>query len=112
MIFQPFYKDHCPMCLNVLIRSGDSAVYYACPEKHYTCAEYYYNPKYHSWVYLSKFMIEYHTPAKTDICIIERDPNKITENYSYVFSVMDYFPINWNNPNQTERRISSLITFS
>jgi hypothetical protein len=56
-------------------------------------------------------MIEYHPLAKTNIYAIERDPNK-TSPHKYVFSVMDYFPINWNNPNQTERRISSLITFS
>jgi len=110
-----FYTDFCPVCHAKFNKYGigTNDILYDCSENylyglcHYTfaCYNLYSNQNYVRLL-IPNFKLVFNVDVKnTHIWKIDGD------GYEFIIAFQGYFPVNWDNLNETSSRIQSLLVF-
>lgn len=111
----PYHKDICPLCQTPLENTNSVSSYagtvnlYDCPKEHYTLSE---NADTGLPILARIRMPLFHllySPEETTVYLLDPPP---ATSYHYVCVIPGYFPLLWDNLDQSAQRLKNLLIFS
>jgi|SRR5271166_1807111 len=111
-----FYKDTCPLCGEALIPTVTSGyVIYDCPTQCHRYSHYYHTYSMDKEksdlveVFISDFYLSFSiVDVATSVFLLDPAP---LSSFQYLFRIEGYFPVNWEHPEETSKRLHNLIPF-